>query len=434
MPDSPPLIADPARLRGEPPRSGRGRAKREQILRGALVVFARHGFVGTSMDRVAGVAGVSKPTLYSHFQSKEGLFVSLFEWACAVYLPREAPEAAGGGAGGLQERIEQWLAMALTPEAVFVLQTALSESARFPALGQLYVRTVLVPLKNRLHAWLLAQGDLGTADGEAAATLLCCAMFSFVGFTEILKGQLVVPVQRDAFVAGLVDLIAGRSRVGEAEGTPTQAAQWALPPEDAGADERREQTLRAAMAVFLEHGYAGTSMDMVAANTGLSKPTLYSHFQDKEALFSELIARVTIRRSFLLLQPGLFDAPTAVVFAKQAQALLAKIDDPEYHAVVRLVMGEAVRFPQLGRLYTRTVMQPGFRLLGAFFDRCRPRRLPPATLTLLYCTPLIGFVLLHALLGGGRYFSVGRERYSACLVGLLSESSPSARHEAGDGA
>ncbi|BAC89954.1 TetR/AcrR family transcriptional regulator [Gloeobacter violaceus] len=430
MPHPEPLAAEPTRERALPPHAGRGRAKREQILRGALAVFARHGFAGASMDRLASGARVSKPTLYSHFQSKEGLFVALFEWACAVHLHWEAPEAAVGAEGELQEQMERWLAMALTPEAVFLLQTALSESARFPQLGELYVRTALEPLKSRLLPCL--QTD---RDPEAAATLLCCALFAFVGFSEILRGQWVAPVQRGEFVDGLADLVSGRAGVGEAAGIATLPVEpEPVPSEDAGADERREQTLRAAMAVFVEHGYTGTSMDMVAAHTGLSKPTLYSHFQDKEGLFSELIARVTIRRSFLLLQPGLFDAPTAVVFARQAEALLAKIDDPEYHAVVRLVLREAVRFPELGRLYTRTVMQPGFRLLGTFLQHCRPRRLPPATLTVLYCTPLIGFVLLHALLGGSRWFPVERERYSACLVRLLTGSAPQAEREAGEGA
>jgi AcrR family transcriptional regulator len=37
--------------------------KREQILQGAMQVFLKHGYAGTSMDRVAAIAGVSKQTI-----------------------------------------------------------------------------------------------------------------------------------------------------------------------------------------------------------------------------------------------------------------------------------------------------------------------------------------------------------------------------------
>ncbi|MGL6341002.1 MAG: TetR/AcrR family transcriptional regulator, partial [Waterburya sp.] len=39
--------------------------KREQILQGAMKVFLQHGYAGTSMDRVAEVAKVSKNTIYN---------------------------------------------------------------------------------------------------------------------------------------------------------------------------------------------------------------------------------------------------------------------------------------------------------------------------------------------------------------------------------
>ena len=44
-------------------------AKKEQILQGALKIFFQQGYEGTSMDRVAIAAGVSKITIYKHFQN-----------------------------------------------------------------------------------------------------------------------------------------------------------------------------------------------------------------------------------------------------------------------------------------------------------------------------------------------------------------------------
>src|SRR4051794_15370351 len=52
-------------------------ARREQILDVAVQVFARRGFHGTSMNDVAHAAGVTKPVLYQHFDSKQDLYLAL---------------------------------------------------------------------------------------------------------------------------------------------------------------------------------------------------------------------------------------------------------------------------------------------------------------------------------------------------------------------
>ncbi|MEO1593310.1 MAG: TetR/AcrR family transcriptional regulator, partial [Cyanobacteria bacterium J06632_22] len=53
--------------------------KARAILTGALEVFTTQGYAAASMSRIATAAGVSKPTLYSYFQDKEGLFVALLQ-------------------------------------------------------------------------------------------------------------------------------------------------------------------------------------------------------------------------------------------------------------------------------------------------------------------------------------------------------------------
>ncbi|PPU77648.1 TetR family transcriptional regulator [Xanthomonas cucurbitae] len=57
-------------------------------------------------------------------------------------------------------------------------------------------------------------------------------------------------------------------------------------PKDLG---KRAAILAAARALFMDQGYAGVSMDGIAALAGVSKLTVYSHFGDKESLFSEAI-------------------------------------------------------------------------------------------------------------------------------------------------
>lgn len=53
--------------------------------------------------------------------------------------------------------------------------------------------------------------------------------------------------------------------------------------------EKRAAILDAAKRLFPVHGYEGVSMDAIAAEAGVSKLTVYSHFKDKDFLFSEAV-------------------------------------------------------------------------------------------------------------------------------------------------
>lgn len=64
-------------------------AKRQAILEAAKCLFLHNGYQGTSMDAVAGAAGVSKLTVYSHFKDKEGLYAAAIADACESRIPAE---------------------------------------------------------------------------------------------------------------------------------------------------------------------------------------------------------------------------------------------------------------------------------------------------------------------------------------------------------
>lgn len=75
------------------------RARREQIVEVAVQVFARNGFHGTSMNDVAEAAGVTKPVLYQHFDSKQDLYLALLAAVGDRLLAAitKATAAANGG-------------------------------------------------------------------------------------------------------------------------------------------------------------------------------------------------------------------------------------------------------------------------------------------------------------------------------------------------
>jgi AcrR family transcriptional regulator len=77
------------------PRRRVGRAERErQILDAAVTVFGERGFQNASMDQVAERVGVTKPVLYTHFGSKDGLLLACIARARAELLEVTSTAAA----------------------------------------------------------------------------------------------------------------------------------------------------------------------------------------------------------------------------------------------------------------------------------------------------------------------------------------------------
>lgn len=115
---------------------------------------------------------------------------------------------------------------------------------------------------------------------------------------------------------------------------------------------KRAAILDAAQACFLEHGYASTSMDMVAARASVSKATIYAHFTGKDQLFGAIICRRCEDQSeglgSIALAEGM-DARAALTAI--ARDLMALFLSPEVVEIYRLVVAESPRHPDLAQVY-----------------------------------------------------------------------------------
>jgi AcrR family transcriptional regulator len=60
---------------------------RKRLLREAAALFSRKGYAATSVGEIVAAAGVTKPVLYYHFESKEGLYLRLMEESLATFRP-----------------------------------------------------------------------------------------------------------------------------------------------------------------------------------------------------------------------------------------------------------------------------------------------------------------------------------------------------------
>jgi TetR/AcrR family transcriptional regulator, mexJK operon transcriptional repressor len=115
---------------------------------------------------------------------------------------------------------------------------------------------------------------------------------------------------------------------------------------------KRRAILAAAEDAFLRDGYLGTNMDEIASVAQVSKPTVYRHFGSKDALFISVINAMTSAAAEVVhTQPAAPDDVEGlhVLLADYAKRQLEVVLTPRLMQVRRLVIGEAGRFPDLGR-------------------------------------------------------------------------------------
>ncbi len=136
-------------------------------------------------------------------------------------------------------------------------------------------------------------------------------------------------------------------------------------------EEKREAILDAATAVFRELGFHNASMNAIAARLGGSKMTLYNYFPSKEAIFLEVIRRVSLDKneavsSFLqepviadntrqkaaeaFLELERSDGDIESVLQRFGEKFIAFIYSPNVLAVRRALLAESYR-PDIGRYY-----------------------------------------------------------------------------------
>ena len=182
------------------------------ILSGAMQEFLGHGYAGTSMDRVASAAGVSKATVYSHFQDKEGLFAALIKRMAAEKLALfDDNHAFEGTAREVLERVlRQGLAQIREDEQYLTfIRLIIGESGRFPRLAKLFVSNLSKQGIDRLTRLFENHPQFDFEDPEAIARIVIGSIVHYKLMQDILHGQEIVPFDVDRIVSSLLDLICG---------------------------------------------------------------------------------------------------------------------------------------------------------------------------------------------------------------------------------
>jgi TetR/AcrR family transcriptional repressor of mexJK operon len=141
----------------------------------------------------------------------------------------------------------------------------------------------------------------------------------------------------------------------------------ATPPADT-VDEKHQKILKAAKELFLEGGYAATSMDQVATVARVSKTTLYTRFPSKEALFAATIEWECQAFGMRFSPTDFAGLPVDEALCQIGQRFVNLLGSPEAVRVDQLVNGEAARFPEIAMALYRAGPEHICRLVARYLD------------------------------------------------------------------
>ncbi len=135
-------------------------------------------------------------------------------------------------------------------------------------------------------------------------------------------------------------------------------------------EERPQEITAAAFAAFAENGYAATRVEEVAKRAGVSKGLLYLYFKTKEELFKAVIKSVVIRRVDALIASLEETQLSSEDFLRGPMlAFMQRIPGSPVAVVIRLLLSEGPRHPDLVDYYWEHVVNKGLTAITHFVER-----------------------------------------------------------------
>lgn len=152
----------------------RSERKRREILEAARALFADNGFAATSVDMVVERAGVSKPTVYGHFKSKDDLFAAAVQAQAEDFTTHTCEVAALPAPEGMRAIGRMYLDMVTGAEALAMHRAVIAEGHNFPDLAEAFFEAGPARVRGMTECYLRdldARGALSVPDPRLAAEM-----------------------------------------------------------------------------------------------------------------------------------------------------------------------------------------------------------------------------------------------------------------------
>ncbi len=186
--------------------------KRAAILDAAQRLFPDRGYDGVSMDAIAQAAGVSKLTVYSHFEDKESLFGAAVTTCCEDLLPhRVFKPVAGQPVREVLVAIGRgFIDLVMDPRAIKLHQVMVGQAGQSQRLAEIFFGAGPRPALDEMEAFLRQAHAEGTLEvpqpAQAAAHFFC--LLKGLRHMRVLVGLAapMTPAERESHVADVVSV------------------------------------------------------------------------------------------------------------------------------------------------------------------------------------------------------------------------------------
>ena len=136
---------------------------------------------------------------------------------------------------------------------------------------------------------------------------------------------------------------------------------------------RRDAILTAALEEFSTRGFAAARLEDVAQRAGVAKGTIYLHFRDKEALFQELVTTMLVPFVANIEAAPPVGLPIRLVLERLIDLFVREIYGTERRKLIRLIMTEGPRFPQLAEFHYHHIVKRAIAAMRALLEAAHRR-------------------------------------------------------------
>jgi AcrR family transcriptional regulator len=173
-------------------------------------------------------------------------------------------------------------------------------------------------------------------------------------------------------------------------------------------ETRPQELLDAALALFVEKGFAATRAEEVARLAGVSKGTLYLYYPSKEELFKAVV-RQTLSQ---IIAEGIelaesYEGSTSDLLVTLMDTWWERVGNTPAAGIHKVVLAEVRNFPELAQFYTDEVIVPADRLFSTTVQRGIDRG---------EFRPLPVHEVAHALIAPMIFHALHRHSFGACPV------------------
>ena len=135
-------------------------------------------------------------------------------------------------------------------------------------------------------------------------------------------------------------------------------------------EDRPQEITEAAFEAFAENGYAATRVEEVAKRAGVSKGLMYLYFKTKEELFKAVVKSVVIRRvDQLIVNVETTELSSEDFIRGPLLSFLQQVPGSPVAIVIRLLLSEGPRHPDLVNYYYDNVVAKGLAAITGFVER-----------------------------------------------------------------